>query len=322
LTISQFKGFFINSTKYPLNTNAMTCEQAKRISIVEFLQNLNFKPAKVTGNDHWYLSPFRKEKTPSFKVNQKLNLWYDHGLGKGGDLIDLGCLVYDCNIKDLLVKLGGENLDFSFQQQLKPNSEKDSGILIEKTSFLQDPALIHYLLDRSIPKSIACLFCVEVTYKAGDNRFKAIGFKNSDAGYELRSPNFKGSSRPKSYTYIDNGCEIVSVFEGFTDFLSGLVLKNELSLSATNFLVLNSLALFERARPIMEKHKEVHLYLDDDQAGKSCLKYALTLKSLYQDKSYLYRGRCKDLNEFLIQSSCEKVQAIKQRVDKSRGFRM
>lgn len=300
----------------------MTCDQAKRISIVDFLQNLNYKSVKVTGNDHWFLSPFRKEKTPSFKVNQKLNLWYDHGLGKGGDLIDLGCLLFNCTTKDLLTRLAGEQLGFSFQQQQEPQKKKEPGIVIERTSFLQDPALISYLQSRSIPKSIAGLFCVEISYRTGDNRFKAIGFKNSNGGYELRSPRFKGSSSPKGYTYIENSCEVISVFEGFTDFLSGLVLKNELSLSATNFMVLNSLSLFEQARPVMEKHKEIHLYLDDDEAGKSCLKYALTLKSLYQDKAYLYKGKCKDLNEFLTRRENEKSLWTDSEVQKKRGLRL
>lgn len=300
----------------------MTCDQAKRISIVDFLQILNFKPAKVIGNDHWYLSPFRKEKTPSFKVNQKLNLWYDHGLGKGGDLINLGCLVLNCDTKEFLARLDRESLDFSLQQQPGMQDDRQQGIVIEKTSFLHDPVLVHYLQARSIPKSIASLFCVEITYAAGSNHFKAIGFKNSESGYELRSPKFKGSTSPKSYTYIDNGCDVVSVFEGFTDFLSGLVLKTELSLSATNFLVLNSLTLFEKARPIMERHREIHLYLDDDHAGKSCLKYALSLKSLYRDKSDLYKGHYKDLNELLVKRNEETAQIVKPRIDKSYGFRM
>ncbi len=300
----------------------MTCDQAKRISITVFLQNLNYKTTKVIGNDHWYLSPFRNEKTPSFKVNQKLNLWYDHGLGKGGDLIDLGCLVFNCDIKELLTRLAGEDLAFSFQQQAKPQMEKDQGISIVKATFLQDPILIKYLQSRSIPKSIAGLFCVEISYRTGDNNFKAIGFKNSNGGYELRSPRFKGSSSPKGYTYIDNSCEVISVFEGFTDFLSGLVLKNELSLSATNFMVLNSLSLFEQARPVMEKHKEIHLYLDDDEAGKSCLKYALTIKSLYQDKAYLYKGKCKDLNDYLIEKEKEHALQITSRTQKKQRFRL
>ena len=64
--------------------------QINRFPIVDYLRGLGIEPVKVRGNDYWYLSPLRAEKQPSFKVNAKLNLWYDFGLGKGGTLYDLG----------------------------------------------------------------------------------------------------------------------------------------------------------------------------------------------------------------------------------------
>lgn len=33
----------------------------------------------------WYKSPFRTEKEASFKVDLHKELWYDFGLGRGGD---------------------------------------------------------------------------------------------------------------------------------------------------------------------------------------------------------------------------------------------
>ena len=55
----------------------MSCQQARQIDLVEYLSQLGYNPQKVKGPDHWYLSPFRKERTPSFKVNRRLNVWYD-----------------------------------------------------------------------------------------------------------------------------------------------------------------------------------------------------------------------------------------------------
>ena len=37
----------------------------------------------------WYKSPFRTEKEASFKVDLHKEVWYDFGLGKGGDIITL-----------------------------------------------------------------------------------------------------------------------------------------------------------------------------------------------------------------------------------------
>jgi hypothetical protein len=60
-------------------------QQARQIGRVQYLAHLGHHPQKVHGPNYWFLSPFRADKTASFKVNIKLNVWYDHGDGRGGD---------------------------------------------------------------------------------------------------------------------------------------------------------------------------------------------------------------------------------------------
>ena len=83
----------------------LLCCEANRIDLVDFLQTLGYPHQKIRGDDYWYLSPLRAEKTPSFKVARKLNLWFDHGLGKGGNLIDFVIRFYGCFVSVLLQKL-------------------------------------------------------------------------------------------------------------------------------------------------------------------------------------------------------------------------
>lgn len=59
------------------------CAQANEMDLVNFLQSIGHQPGKIRGDDYWYF-PLRTEKTPSFKANRKLNLWYDHGVGNTG----------------------------------------------------------------------------------------------------------------------------------------------------------------------------------------------------------------------------------------------
>jgi DNA primase len=59
-----------------------TVEEVKNTDIVDYLSSLGFKPKKITRNDYWYLSPFRDERSPSFKVNRDINRWYDFGVAK------------------------------------------------------------------------------------------------------------------------------------------------------------------------------------------------------------------------------------------------
>jgi DNA primase len=83
----------------------VTIIRNQQIDLVEYLEKLGYQPQKNRNNHYWYLSPFREEKEPSFKVNRQLNLWYDSGLGKGGSLIDFGILYYNCSLEDVLEKL-------------------------------------------------------------------------------------------------------------------------------------------------------------------------------------------------------------------------
>lgn len=40
----------------------------------DYLRRMGFNPVKQQGDSIWYCSPFREEKTPSFKVSASRNL--------------------------------------------------------------------------------------------------------------------------------------------------------------------------------------------------------------------------------------------------------
>src|SRR5690606_5516614 len=132
----------------------LSISEAKAIDMVDYLSGLGYQPAKIRNADYWYLSPFRNEKVPSFKVNRKLNCWYDHGLGKGGSIIDFGIELYSCSVGDFLQNLKG---DFSFHQPIFQKSErpeKESKIAILQSAKLTSIPLLRYLEQRRIPVEI------------------------------------------------------------------------------------------------------------------------------------------------------------------------
>jgi len=282
----------------------INCNEAKRMDIVTYLEGLSIKPQKVNGNDYWYLSPLRDEKTPSFKINRKLNVWYDHGIGKGGKLVDLGILMHHCTVQEFLEKLNTREQFSSFHQQAmpqqKPEEVVEKKIKLIAADPLTDPILCHYLGTRNIPAEIARNYCLQITYLNGQKQLYAIGFKNNSGGFELRSPHFKSTVSPKDFTFLNTQkWDAVAVFEGFTDFLSLVALDKQILPELTNFLVLNSLSFFEKARPVMEQHERVYLLLDNDAAGKNCVKRALGLSHKYNDLSNRYQ-QDKDINEWLM----------------------
>lgn len=294
----------------------ITCEDAKQIDLVNYLASLNYYPAKPPrGDNYYYLSPLRKETEPSFHVHRSKNVWYDHGLGKGGDLIDFGTLYHNCTISDLLEKLSHfqRPLSLSFGPPPFPGAaggtncfagekkETDEGkIVVLDTRPLQAKALLDYLEKRCIPLEVAGKYCREVDFLLYSKQHTVIGFQNNSGGYELRNENFKGSSSPKDISLIDNKTNQVAVFEGYFSFLSFATINKSQSAPLTNCLILNSLSFFEKSRPLMEQYRHIHLMLDRDTAGTNYTKQALKWNpDKYIDRSEFYRGR-KDLNEWLI----------------------
>lgn len=288
-------------------------KEAKQIDMVDYLSGLGFKPAKIRGNDYWYLSPLREEKTPSFKVDQKINCWYDHGLGKGGNIIDFGILYFNCSSTDFLQKLNGS---FFLHQPVKTNSSKE--IVAPKLTVLGDfilssAHLTNYLARRKIPFEIADKYCREVRYQINDKVYYGIGFKTDSCTFEIRNPFLKSASSPKSITSFKNGCDEVAAFEGFFDFLSYKVLEEKCSYPKNDYIVLNSLSFFEKSRTVLESYNQVKLYLDNDKAGQNCSRLALSLSNKYKDESGLYKNH-KDLNDWLVNHELKQQKKIGRKI--------
>jgi len=303
----------------------MNCAEANQIDMVDYLYSIGHQPQKIRNNDYWYLSPLRDEKKASFKVNRNKNAWYDHGLGKGGDVIEFAVQLFNCNISEALEKISSfhpqkhllhpsEKTSLHRHRNLVVNSIHDTpGTAIKITATKQpitDFFLSCYLKKRRINQTIANKYCSEISFELNDKIYKAIGFKNTAGGYELRSEFFKGSFSPKYVTYSNHkNAKSVTVFEGFFDFLSYQTIHQNLEQELTNFLVLNSLAFFERSLLLMEKHDNIHLYLDHDEAGRKCTQLAQKRSEKFRDESKLYKGY-KDLNEWLMNFG--KVQRLRQ----------
>lgn len=294
--------------------NLPTVEEVKNTDIVDYLQHLGFKPAKISRNDYWYLSPFRDEKNPSFKVNRNLNRWYDFGDGRGGNIVDFGILYHRCNVSEFLQKM---NTSFSFRQQtLQPNHEDEEvkKIKVICAREISSLVLIRYLHKRRIPMDVANKFCKEIDYELYGKCYYALGFKNDAGGYELRNEKFKGSSSPKDITLIKNGAENLSVFEGFFNFLSYLTIHQKQEQPERDFLILNSTSFFERSLPLMQSYKNKHLFVDCDTTGQKCIQKAHAIdKESFIDERGLYKNY-KDLNDWMVHIGQSQKQGLQVKV--------
>ncbi|MEP6738249.1 MAG: CHC2 zinc finger domain-containing protein [Chryseolinea sp.] len=194
--------------------------EAKQIPITEYLGGLGFEPTKVLGNDCWYYSPFRDERTPSFKVNTKLNMWYDHGSGQGGTILDLGAKLNNCTLSEFVEKLSQGNYShISFHRNSSFHNDEHK-LRIVDVNILKSADHLYYLRKRKISERVATSWCKEVDFSIGRRIYKAIGFPNQSGSYELRNNWFKGSSSPKDISLINNNSRRICVLKGFMDYLS------------------------------------------------------------------------------------------------------
>ncbi len=282
-----------------MNKEPFNMKTARDISITRVLYDIGHKPVKVINESQWYLSPLRKERKPSFKVNTMLNRWYDFGEQIGGNVIDLIIQIYGFSPGEALKylsKYDANTILSSFGQQKISNR-----IELLEVKPIQHKALKDYLQSRCIREDIYQEYCKEVHYRVRGKRYFAVGFENQTGGYELRSKFWKGCIGKKDISYIKNNSGRLLVFEGFIDFLSLLSCGN--GLKGDDAIILNSVANAKRIYTFLDNYPLTSLYLDNDEAGnrytKALLEHAHRGKS---DMREHYQGS-KDVNEYLIQAS-------------------
>lgn len=290
----------------------MNISEAKRVRIVDFLAQLGHHAQYVKSEQHWYLSPLREERTPSFKVNDRLNEWYDFGEATGGDLVELGKHLYRTdNVSEVLAHIGRQaGITLVPRTRVptaapRPVEAEMRGVIVVP---LRHYALLSYLHSRRIDADIGRMFCREVHYELRRRHYFALAFGNISGGYEVRNPYYKGcimskdiSLIPQSHGQTQNR---VCVFEGFMDFLSYLTLKQAGDDGVCidvpcDYLVMNSVGNLKKALAHLQGYGYIHCYLDNDLAGQ---KTAETIAEMYvgrvSDEACRY-AEYKDLNDCL-----------------------
>lgn len=282
-----------------LTKRKITCSDVKRIDIVDFMATYGYQPKKKNEREAWYISPLRpQEKEPSFRVNMGRQLWYDFGLGDGGDIIKLGCQLFNCTVKELLEKLDNQNFSFCqpiFTESLPVKAISEVNEILEIKP-ISHGSLIQYIKSRGVSIDLAKRYCKEIWYANNDKKFFAIGFK-SNAGFELRSKYFKGCTG-KGISFLFNNSRSCTITEGFFDWMSLLMIYPEFEFTQ-NHIVLNSTSNIEKAEGTIKQQDHLLLYLDRDDAGYSALNRIAKMGINYSDQSNLYNG-FNDLNEYLI----------------------
>lgn len=206
----------------------MDIEMIRGIPIEEFLSHLGHEPVRRHGDECWYLSPYREERTPSFHVNTRKGVWHDFGTGHGGDIFTLagelsGSDGFMAQARFIAGVYGGTIPEYVGQKREKESVRTE--MRKEPSRFeevvcgpLRCNALLGYLKGRGIPAEIARAECEEVRFRLYGKRYFAVGFRNMGGGYELRTRFMKWCLPPKDISLIRNGsltCNLLRVLSTF-----------------------------------------------------------------------------------------------------------
>jgi len=281
------------------------------ILISDYLRSEGFKPVRQSGNELFYRSPIREDNDPSFTVNDSRGVWFDHGSGKGGSIIDLVMEMKRSNLREAI-----QHLNVYSQKTPFPNHQVENKP-IRKTPQKKHEiasvkplgnnfALTSYLKDRGVfAEAVKSGIISEVYYdyindSGASNRYFGVGWSNDAGGYEVRSKYGKICIGQKDLLTIGNG-ERMNAFEGAMDFLSALKEK-EVSLKDTN-IILNSTSLTKKAIDKVysnsKQYAGINLYFDNDKSGnKATLEFQIAYP-LSKDKRHLFSG-FSDYNEKIV----------------------
>ena len=285
-------------------------KEIKSIPLATFLSQLGHEPTARKGTRLWYKSPLRQEQTPSFKVETALNCWYDFGLGRGGNIIDLAAEIYQSTDLRYLMRCIADSCPVpSVQTVASSYPQRHSAPSMERFEVvpLEHRALVAYLQERGIPAHIATAKCKEAHHCVNGRLYFAVAFENVSEGWELRNRYFKGCRGRKDISYLpwarDGPSTECAVFEGFIDYLSALTLG---IISGADAIILNSVVNVNKVMPYLKDYITINCYLDNDTAGRTALTELTAIYgSFVIDRSTLY-SEFNDLNEYLTNQSFTK----------------
>ena len=276
----------------------MNCEQIKeKVSILTVLESFNLFPAKQNSKTAFYFAIDREEKTPSLCVDFVKNKAFDFGTGKSYDVVSIVQQLNQCSVSDALKYL--EKFDTSFQSLKLNNIDTDKNYQIQEIKEIEHLALTEYLKSRKVFEQRHLV--KEIHYQMKGNYYFGIGFYNNSRGVEIRNKYSKICLGKKDVTWIKNPRnekKEVCIFEGFFDFLAYLNLANVQSANSdSDFLILNSIAMFFKVEEELNKYEKIVLFLDNDLNGKSLTDLIIGKYENVEDCSKFYKD-FKDLNQW------------------------
>ena len=260
------------------------------------LESFNLFPVKENRKTAFYFALDREEKIPSLSVDFVKNKAFDFGTGKSYDVISIVQQMNQCSVSEALKYL--EKFDFSVKNEIQNEETKQyKEYKILNVLEIQHPALIQYLKSRKVYEQKDLV--KEIEYDLNGKKYFGVGFFNNSGGVEIRNKYSKICLGKKDVTLIKNKLNIsneILIFEGFFDYLTYKNLEKKEN-SNSDYLILNSTAMFYKVEETLKKYNKISMFLDNDSNGGFVKSKIQNHYKNLEDCSLIYQG-FKDLNEW------------------------
>jgi hypothetical protein len=218
-------------------------QEARSRSVVCYMQQQIGDPGNFKNNQWWFCSPLRDETQASFSVNPGKNVWFDYGLGVGGDIIALVERLYGFDFKEAVSHLSGMVMeDIIFDHAPSPQQRGEPATTVPPDC---GQAVKGRMTVEKFFRAIALPYYPEIgafplTYKGSNYIGFPVEDPKSRLGIECRGFIINGGVRPvhkrmtlgrKLPWVFRRDPEVTLVTESITDSLAGEVLLGDASMS-------------------------------------------------------------------------------------------
>lgn len=257
------------------------------LSLDAVLQALGHEPVARQGEELLYAPVFGAQTRNrfAFRVNSRLNTWYDSALGKGGKLIDFARSYWpELSDEDLAHRLGEiqcrswRKIGRKDRPRRKRRAIKLPHYRIERIGPLGfDQPITDFLIRRGLWDD-ADLNLREVYYYRTDPRgnrknFCAAGWPTENGGWEVRAPNYTGCIGPRGMTFFSLSQLTLAIFPRYGDYLRA---RRDTCLLTVSVLVLNHADFLSASITRARQFERVLCYIDEKRDGDPALAKACT----------------------------------------------
>ena len=281
------------------------------INLNEYLEDLGFIGTKVEED----ITAFTSEAHPdTIIVDHQDNTWVSLAKLDGHkSIVDLGAEYYQCSKLEFLdwVQLDPHlpdqhSLHQEFEERQTPYH------LISEPGPIHSEAVQSLFESLNIPKDCVNRYCHEFQLILGDDpmAYTALVLKNQpdfnhllliqkldSAQHMERVPNdevgtlYKADEvfRKVDFHFIDRQTNNIDVFQSIADLLARQYEYDRIGIQAPSQLLLSTPYAFEMARPVMERHENINLFLPNTLLCDLHKLYGNWLSPKYKDFSTLYK---------------------------------